>query len=181
MRNKKLDISTDSDEITEGKELSNEINHEKLDDLEARLANAEEMMKKLQDNYLRAIAETDNIRKRNQREKEEYLRFASLSIIRKLLDISDDFTRAIEDSEKNQDFDSLSKGVAMIFKKFTDVIDGEGVVAIDALGQPFDPEFHNPLMMEASSEPENTVIEELQKGYIMYGRVIRPSLVKVSN
>lgn len=134
------------------------------------------------DQYLRSLAEADNIRKRAQREKEEYLKFASVPIIQKLLPVMDDLERAMTMSESSRDFDTLYKGLQMISKRMQDIIMGEGVQVIEALGKPFDPQFHQPLMVEASADhPENTVIEELQKGYIMHGRVIRPSLVKVSN
>lgn len=134
------------------------------------------------DQYLRSLAEADNIRKRAQREKEEYLKFASLPVIKKLLPIVDDLERALAMSESSRDFDALYKGLQMIAKHMNDLIEGEGVQVIESLGKPFDPQFHQPLMVESSPDhPENTVIEELQKGYVLHGRVIRPSLVKVSN
>ncbi len=181
MKNTSKDLSSASELQTGWEEENKEENIELQNEWETKLANAEEMAKKFQDSYLRAIAETENIRKRNQREKEEYLKFASLPLIRKLLGVMDDFERALENKDSSQDLDALNKGMEMIYKKLLEIITAEGVMPIEALGQPFDPEFHNPLMMEASEAPENTVIDELQKGYIMHGRVIRPSLVKVSN
>ncbi len=90
--------------------------------------------------------------------------------------------RALTMSESSRDYDALYRGLQMIGKRMQDIIEGEGVQVIEALGKPFDPQFHQPLMVESSTEhPENTVIEELQKGYILHGKVIRPSLVKVSN
>lgn len=153
---------------------------DELTKLQESLAMAEDMAKKNQENYLRVLAEIENMRKRNQREREEYLKFASQPIIKKLLPIIDDFERAVN-IDVTQDFESLYKGMEMIYKKLLEVITSEGVEPIEALGKPFDPQYHQPLMMEESSEPENTVLEEMQKGYIMHGRVIRPSLVKVSN
>lgn len=180
MKNTQKDLSSANDIQTEGEEkIKEEV--EILNDWETKLAKAEEMAKKFQDSYLRAVAETENIRKRNQREREEYLKFAALPVIKKLLGVIDDFERALNNKDSNQDLDALNKGMEMIYKKLVEIITTEGVMPIEALNQPFDPEFHNPLMMEASEAPENTVIEELQKGYIMHGRVIRPSLVKVSN
>lgn len=134
------------------------------------------------DQYLRALAEVENIRKRTLREKEEYLKYAAVPVMKKLLPIVDDLERALAMSETNRDYDTLHKGLEMISKRMYEVIQEEGVEVIEALGQPFDPQFHQPLVVEASSDhPENTVIEELQKGYVLNGRVIRPSLVKVSN
>lgn len=159
---------------------SQEKETDELTELKEKLAKAEETAKKNYDSYLRALAEMENMRKRNQREREEYIKFSSVSMIKKLLPIIDDFERAM-DEKTVQDFESLKKGVEMIYKNLMEVIKNEGVEPIEALGKPFDPEYHQPLMMEESSEPSNTVIEELQKGYIMHGRVIRPSLVKVSS
>ena len=134
------------------------------------------------DQYLRSLAEAENIRKRALREKEEYVKFAAVPVIKKVLLVMDDLERALTMSESNQDFEGLYKGLQMIAKRMEDLIKEEGVEAIEAVGKPFDPQFHQPLMVEASSDhPENTVIEELQKGYILHGRVIRPSLVKVSS
>ncbi len=134
------------------------------------------------DHYLRALAEAENIRKRSSREREEYIKFATLPIIRKALPIIDDLERALNMSAQHQDYASLHKGVEMILKSMHEMIKTEGVQTIEAIGKPFDPEFHEPLVLEESTEhPSNTVLEEMQKGYILHGRVIRPSLVKVSN
>lgn len=134
------------------------------------------------DQYLRTMADLDNLRKRTAREKEDYFRYASLPVLKKILPVVDDLERALQMSEGNKDYDTLHKGLAMITRRMHEIVMEEGAQKIEAVGQPFDPQFHQPLAVEASSEhPENTVIEELQKGYVLHGRVIRPSLVKVSN
>lgn len=131
--------------------------------------------------YLRAIAENENIRKRAVREREEYIKYAALPLIKKLLKVMDDLERAITMFEPGQDSEVLFKGVEMINSQLKEIIEHEGVEAVKAEGEQFDPSYHQPLTIENSSEyPENTVIEELQRGYTMYGRLIRPSLVKVS-
>jgi len=131
--------------------------------------------------YLRAMAEMENLRKRTQREKNEYKKFATLPLIKRLLPVIDDVERALSSSAQNQDYQVLSKGVEMINKSLHEVIKEEGVEVIKAVGSQFDPEYHEPLTMEESEEhPENTVLEEFQKGYQMHGRVIRAALVKVS-
>ncbi|HZK43843.1 MAG TPA: nucleotide exchange factor GrpE [Syntrophomonadaceae bacterium] len=167
------DLSKNNQEEVGEKDEPVLISQEVLDE-------AEDRAKKNMDNYLRALAEIENIRKRNARDREEQYKFASLPVIKKLLPIIDDFERALN-TDNNQDVESIYKGMEMILKKLLDVIEAEGVEPIEALGKPFDPEYHQPLMMEKSSQPENTVLEEMEKGYIMNGRVIRPSLVKVSN
>ncbi len=149
--------------------------------LRQELEQKQEEAKKYYDMHLRSLAEADNIRKRAQREKEEYIKFAHVSMIKKLLPVLDDLHRAINTAQKSQDFESLSKGVEMTAKNLTDLLRTEGLEGIECLGKPFDPQYHEPLTVEPSDAyPENTVIEELQKGYMLHDRVIRPSLVKVS-
>ena len=153
-----------------------------LDTLQAEISHLKDEASRNYEMYLRAVAEADNIRKRASREKEEYLKFASIPIIKKILSVTDDLDRAIKMSADNKDYDSLKKGLEIIARRMDEILQEEGVEYIDAVGNTFDPQFHEPLMVESGTDhPENTIIEELQKGYILHGRVIRPSLVKVSN
>ncbi len=154
---------------------------ESIAGLNERLQAVQEESKKNYDLYLRAAAETENLRKRHQRERDEYLKFASLPLIKPLLTVIDDLERALDMASPEQDYASLHKGISMVCQRLKEIVAQAGVEPVEALGQCFDPQFHQPLSVEACSEhPENTVIEELQKGYIMHGRLIRPSLVKVS-
>ncbi len=150
-------------------------------ELREEIDNLKQELKQAQDLYMRALAEADNTRKRAVRERDEYIKFASLPLIKRLLTVMDDLDRAIDMFDPGQNPESLLKGVEMIKSRMEEIVEQEGVEAVDALGQPFDPQYHQPLTVETnSSYPENTVIEELQKGYIMHDRVVRPSLVKVS-
>lgn len=149
--------------------------------LREQINKLQEELKQSNDLYLRALAEADNIRKRAVRERDDYIKFASLPLIKKLLAVIDDLDRAISMFDPEQNPEALLKGVEMISSRMKEIVAQEGAQALDALGQPFDPQYHQPLAVEANSlYPENTVIEELQKGYVMHDRVIRPSLVKVS-
>jgi len=142
----------------------------------------QEEARKNHDQYLRALAEVENIRKRSQREREEYLKYSNVSMIKKLLPVIDDLHRAIEAARNSRDFEALNKGVEMTAHNLNELLKGEGLVAIESIGKPFDPQYHQALTVEPSDKhPENTVIEQLQKGYILHDRVIRPSLVKVSS
>lgn len=155
---------------------------EEMDALQLELEKQKEEASKNYNLYLRALAETENVRKRAQRDRDEYIKYASLPIIKKLLPLIDDFQRAMEASRSSQDYEALYKGMEMMAGHLDKILESEGVEAIECLNQPFDPELHQPLMVEASAEhEENIVIEELLKGYKMQGRVIRPSLVKVSS
>ncbi|WP_054691912.1 nucleotide exchange factor GrpE [Syntrophomonas palmitatica] len=159
-----------------------ELNEEdELSLLKKELEKTQEENKKLYDQYLRALAEADNNRKRAARDKEEYLKFAALPVIKKILPVIDDLERAMTSADSARDYEGLSKGVELICRKLHDIVREQGVLPIEAHGQAFDPQYHQALMTEESADhPENTIIDELQKGYIMHGRVIRPSLVKVS-
>lgn len=154
--------------------------------IEARLAEEllqqQEEARKNHDNYLRALAEVENIKKRGIRDREEYLKYANVVLIKKLLPVIDDLHRAIEAARTSRDFESLNKGVEMTVRSLDELLKSEGMQAIESVGQPFDPQYHQALTVEPSDEyPENTVIEQLQTGYILHDRVIRPSLVKVSS
>lgn len=158
------------------------VEKSEMEILQEELQKKAEEASKNYDLYLRSLAEVENMRKRTQRDKDEYIKYAHVAIIKKLLPIIDDLNRGIKAASQSRDFDTLNKGVEMTAKNLQELLKNEGVEAIDCLGKPFDPQYHEPLMVEPSSEhPENTVIEELSRGYTLHDRVIRPSLVKVSS
>ncbi|AGA70418.1 molecular chaperone GrpE (heat shock protein) [Desulfitobacterium dichloroeliminans LMG P-21439] len=129
----------------------------------------------------RLQADFDNYRKRTVKEKDDYLKYASERVVEGLLPVLDNFERALLASKTNQDFMSFAQGVDMIFKQMQTTLAKEGLAAIEAVGQPFDPNMHEAVLQVESDEyPENTVVEELQKGYYLKEKVIRPSMVKVS-
>lgn len=178
-KNVEQEIETGAD--SEHNELEPEEPQDEMALLKKELSIAKEEVKLNYGQYLRVLAEADNYRKRMAREREEYVKYANLSLAKKIISIMDDLERALHLSREQQDFDQLYKGVDMIFKSLTEAVKAEGVEAIEAQGKMFNPEFHEPLIMEPNSDFEsNMIIEELQKGYLMHGRVIRPSLVKVS-
>ncbi|MGI6452984.1 MAG: nucleotide exchange factor GrpE [Syntrophomonadaceae bacterium] len=175
--------------MEEVKENNNEKPTVEIDDapemelkkLKEELARCQQESQENYNQYLRAMADAENIKKRFIRERDEYIKFATLPLIKKLLPVIDDLDRAISMSQNSQDYEALYKGIEMIAKKLQETLSEEGVKQIEALNGPFDPQYHEPLTVEENQEyPDNTVIEELQKGYMMHGRVIRPSLVKVS-
>ena len=158
-----------------------EIEVDEITALKSELEKSQQESQKNYDLYLRSLAELENFKKRAARDKEEYSKFAVLPLIQKLLPVIDDLERALAQFDNSKDLEGLSKGVEMITRSLQEIIKNEGVEPIEALGQDFDPQYHQPLIVEESGEhPENTIIEEFQTGYILHGRVIRPSLVKVS-
>ncbi len=143
------------------------------------LEKAEESIANLTDRLMRTAAEFDNFKKRSAREKDEVYGVAVCDTIAKLLPILDNLERAITSSQDTTD-QGLLDGVKMIKKQFEDSLTGIGVSAIEAVGASFDPERHNAVMTEESDQEENTVLEELMKGYLYKDKVIRHSMVKVS-
>ncbi|WP_243734890.1 nucleotide exchange factor GrpE [Paenibacillus turpanensis] len=131
--------------------------------------------------YLRTQADFDNFRRRTRQEKEDFAKYASQKLIEQLLPVVDNFERAVTVSKNGGDTDSLLKGIEMIFRQMEQLLDNEGVKAIESIGQPFNPEVHQAVMTVETDEHEaGTVVEELQKGYMLKDKVIRPAMVKVS-
>lgn len=157
------------------------VSHEQ----EAALAEIEELRRQLEESHqrlLRVQADYDNFRRRTRQEKEEMAKYASMQLIVQLLPVLDNFDRALAASRQSEDVEALAKGVEMVYRQLFQVLEQEGLKPIEAVGQPFNPEFHEAVMREESGEhEEDTVIEELQKGYMLKDKVIRPSMVKVSS
>ena len=129
--------------------------------------------------YMRLMADFQNFKRRTEKEKSDIYAFANEKIISELLNVIDNFERAL--AAGNAD-DSFYKGMEMILKQLLGVVEKAGASEIAALGEDFDPNFHNAVMTEDSTEYESgKVTEVLQKGYILNNKVIRPSMVKVAN
>lgn len=135
---------------------------------------------KLADDYLNRMkylqAEFDNFRKREEAERKEFVKFANHELIAALLNIVDDFERAIAAAKNEKDKSALE----MILKRFMKVLAEHGVKPIAALGKKFDAHLHEAFLSEESDKEEGTVLEELQKGYMLHDRVLRHSKVKVA-
>ena len=134
------------------------------------------------DRILRLQADFENSRKRFEREKQDFVKFANEGIILELLNILDDLERTVSLAEsKHQDLPAFLKGAEMILAHLYEMLKEYGVKPIDAEGKLFDPNYHEALMqIEDKDVPEHTVVEELQKGYLLNDRVIRTAKVKVS-
>ena len=147
-----------------------------------KLKEEAEKAKEYWDKILRLQADFDNTRKRLEREKQDFVKFANEGIILELLNVLDDLERTAELAQtKHQDFPAFLKGVEMILAHLYEMLKEYGVKPIEAQGRLFDPHCHEALMqVESKDVPENTVFEELQKGYLLNDRVIRTAKVKVS-
>jgi len=133
------------------------------------------------DRVLRLSAEFDNYKKRSSREIADFRKFANESVFKKLLTIVDNLERAIESGKNEADKKSILEGVKMTHKEMIKLFEIFNVKSVEAQGKPFDPVFHQAVTNQESDEyPNNTVISELQKGYLLHDRLIRPSMVVVS-
>ena len=173
----KEQVCEESNEACEN-EKSQEVNEvEALQEENGKLKAEVEDWKQ---SYLRKQADFQNFTKRKEREMEELRKYAAEKIITKLLDGMDNLERAIASSSQTRDFDGLVKGVEIILGNLKDIMKSEGVEEIITENAEFDPHEHMAVMVEASPEhDDNKIIMELQKGYKMKGKVIRPSMVKV--
>ncbi len=148
---------------------------------------AEEKMQKeldqLKDKLMRHAAEFDNYKKRTSKEREDLYAMSVCDTIEKILPVKDNLERAVNAIESSDEEKSLADGVAMILKQLDEVFASIGIEPIKAVGEIFDPELHNAVMHEENEEfGENTISEELMKGYIYkQQRVVRHSMVKVAN
>jgi molecular chaperone GrpE len=131
--------------------------------------------------YMRVQADYDNFRRRSRQEKEDFAKYASSKLIEQLLPILDNFERALAASQSVKDFDILIKGIEMTAKQLDQVLASEGLKSIESVNHPFNPEYHQAIMqVESAEHEEGVIVEEVQKGYILKDKVIRPAMVKVS-
>jgi molecular chaperone GrpE len=162
---------------------SREIPLEKMAKAELleKVKEVQQVAEKNFDLYLRSQAEIENVKKRVQKEKAELAKFSNESLIRQLLPVSDNLKKAIAHCEAGNSFDSLKEGVELTLKGLMDTLEKAGLEEVKSVGEPFDPNFHEAVSeQEDSSVKPGTVIQELQKGYLLNERLIRPSMVIIS-
>jgi len=152
------------------------------DDLETQLAKAIEERDKNADLLLRSKAELDNVRRRMLKELDEQHKYKPIPLVGDLLPGIDNLQRAIDASQNADNVDDLVQGVSMVLKQFEDVLAKHGITKIEAVGQPFDPNFHEAIQNMPSDEiPAMNIIDEAETGYVLHDRVVRPSKVLVSS
>jgi molecular chaperone GrpE len=152
-----------------------------VDLLKERLSKSEEQIKELEDRLLRLAAEFDNYRKRTNKEFSYLVKNANEKLILQLLDTLDNFQRALDSAKTSNDYENFHKGVELIYTHMKDLLAKEGLKEIEALGKPFDPNFHEAVTQAESDEyKEGIVMEEISKGYLLNDRLLRASKVVVS-
>ena len=132
----------------------------------------------LKELLLRRQAEFDNFRKRTERERSEYLQYAGMDMVKSLLPVLDDFERALKSDCGSPEY---AKGIEMIYSRMYEALKKLGLEPVDAAGKPFDPHLHQAVeRVETSDSEDNIVLDEFQRGYYFKGKLLRPSMVKVS-
>jgi molecular chaperone GrpE len=154
---------------------------DELADLRQQLAAKADEAKTNYDRYVRQVAEAENFKKRNARERDDAIRFANEALLKDILPVLDNLERAIAHAAGGENGKPLVDGVEMVLKGFLDVLSKFGVSQISAVGQPFDPSKHEAMAQVVSDIREpNTVVDELHKGYMFRDRLLRAALVSVA-
>jgi len=150
-----------------------------LEAAEEAIEKARAEAKEANEKYVRLAAELDNVRRRHRQEQLERLQFATAEVLAKLLPIVDNFHRALEHAPEADE--QLVDGLNLIVRQLEEILESYGVTPIEAVGKKFDPALHQAVLAEPSEQHEDEVVtEELQRGYMLHDRVLRPSLVKVA-
>jgi len=178
----KMTIDLQDEESEEDGISSDDENTEEPEkDIEDELEAAKNDAKESYDRFIRLSAEFENYKKRLSRERDEFRKFANEALIKEILSVVDNLERAIESAENESENNCVVEGVDMTHKEILKVLEKFNTKPIKAFGETFDPNFHQAVMNEETDEYiENTVIRELQKGYMLHDRLLRPAMVVVS-
>ena len=188
---KKIKIETEPEETSKKDRVSEKSDSgekkkdavgDQLEETQAELETAKQEVKEEYDRFLRVSAEFENYKKRSAREMDDFRKFANQSLIKEMLAVVDNLERALNSSNGNNSNDKcMADGVNLTLKDILKVFEKFNVKPIESIGQIFDPNFHQAMMQEETDDyPENTVITELQKGYMIHDRLLRPSMVVVA-
>lgn len=176
--------NSDSSTEGEGESQLQKIVHEleaKLEMSDLELKKSQAQAQENQDKYLRLYAEFENFRKRSQKEKEEFSRYAHEQVLKEFLPVLDDFERALAHAENAKDIKVLVDGVKMVEKQMVGVLDRFGLKSFQTLGEKFNPHLHEAMAHQDSHEHDpDTVMAEYRRGYTLQGKLVRPALVAVA-
>ena len=186
----KLDENVQNNPFKEGEmelkmEEENEMPEEEMEIKEEKTVDETEKIKKdyelLNNQYLRLAADFDNYRKRQAQERESLLKYGAEKTVSQLLEVLDNFDRGLKAIETVENCEKLKECYNLAYKNFNDALIKIGLETIKAIGEEFDPNMHEAVMQTPTSEhPENMIIAELQKGYMLGEKVLRPTLVNVA-
>lgn len=169
--------NSESEEVSEN-EVSEDVKSEKSDE---KFNELQQKYDTLNQQYLRLAADFENYRKRQEHEREDLLKFGTENALKKMLEVLDNFERGKKALEKVEDYAKVKESFDLVHKQTVETLKKLGLEEIETEGKEFDPNFHDAVMQTPTSEhPEHTVINELQKGYKMGDKVLRPALVNVA-
>ncbi len=178
-----LESETKADEdsvAVENTETEQEAENNKENETE-EVNPLQEKYDKLNNQYIRLAADFDNYRKRHEQEKEALLKYGAENTLKKMIEVLDNFERGLKAIETVEDCEKVKECYNLAYKNFTDVLTKAGLETIKAEGEEFDPNFHEAVMQTPTSDkPEHTIVAELQKGYKLGDKVLRPTLVNVA-
>ncbi|MFQ5483761.1 MAG: nucleotide exchange factor GrpE [Desulfobacterales bacterium] len=188
---KKIPINSEPENIDSDRKTSKKLDSEKvkkgkpktsLKELESKLESAENEAKENYDRFLRVSAEFENYKKRSARQMDEFRKFANESLLKDILCVVDNLERAVDSSQNDGAIKhTIAEGVTLTIDEILKILQKFNVKPILSLNEPFDPNFHQAVMQEEADDyPDNVVLKELQKGYLMHDRLLRPSMVIVS-
>lgn len=184
-RNQEESFRTEQEIDVEGQQPTLEEFEQLKQQLDQYQVLVQQLKKQADENYelmLRARADLENSRRRFRKEKEDALKYAPVPLLESLLPVLDNFERALEAADQSQNHHGLQEGVEMVYRQFLGVLSQAGLSLIEAEGKAFDPHQHNAVMLVPVEGVEpGIVVEEVQSGYRYLDRVIRPSMVKISN
>ncbi len=185
MTGKEKETTAEMEKIKEKQDMENMEEHaqqpQDTAELEKKLQEREEELKKCQDKVLRLAAELENFKKRVEREKLEHMKYALEEFARELLPFLDNLERALDSARETKDLEKLLEGIDLTLSGYFKTLEKFGLKAFAAEGHRFDPNYHEALTVEEAEDvEENTVLKELLKGYTLHERVLRPALVVVS-
>lgn len=152
----------------------------KIEGLKKEVEEAKLKAKENYENYLRALADMDNLKKRIFKDKEEFSKYANEKLVSSVIGVLDNFRRAVESAQLSKEFEPLYEGIKLIYNQFQEILKNEGLKEFSSVGEIFDPSRHEAMLAIDSDKPPNTVVEEVERGYILNDKVIRPAKVYVA-
>ena len=180
--NKEINGEEKSETAVENAETSNELNQQTLEDPQEKL---EKTISELNDKILRLLAENQNLRKNHEKEKEDILKYGSFNFASGILSLTDNLDRAFSifknnEKFKDKEFVDIKNGIELIEKELLITLEKNNITYVDCLNKKFNPNFHQALSEVESEKEHGTVVEEIQKGYLLHDRLLRPSLVNIA-
>ncbi|HIC41645.1 MAG: Protein GrpE [Alphaproteobacteria bacterium MarineAlpha5_Bin2] len=177
-------VNSESENLEQNSTVANDTDadNEKQNELEENLRDE---IEQLRDEKLRLLADMENLRKRSDRDRMDSIRYGNINFARDILSLGDNLSRALDaipkDAEKTETITNLINGLRMVQREFTSILEKHGIKKIEALNQRFDHNFHQAMMeIESEEVEEGIVIQEIQSGYNMHDRLLRPSMVGVA-